>query len=99
MPEAPGPIAPSYVPTAVMRDAIETEPDTFDVELALIAEDLRQQQAEFTDFAQASEPTVLDGGLQDLQEELDSFWLDEQQTDSTEQPASFEELLIESGQG
>ncbi|MBS3820646.1 MAG: hypothetical protein GVY16_11920 [Planctomycetes bacterium] len=99
MPDAPGPIAPSYVPTAVMRDAIENEPDTFDVELALIAEDVLQQQAEFADVAQASKPTVLDGGLQDLQEELDTFWLDEQQTDSVEQPASFEALLIESGQG
>ncbi len=85
---------PTYVPTTVLREAVEPEVDTFDVKMALLAEDIRQEQAQLADFAQTGHTDAFEGGMENLQKELETFWLDEQ-TDTPD----FETMLFESGQG
>jgi hypothetical protein len=88
--------APIYVPTTVLRDAVEPEVDTFEVRMALLAEDIRQEQAQLADFAHTADADAFEGGMENLQKELETFWLDGQSDPDT---PDFEALLIETGQG
>jgi hypothetical protein len=88
--------APIYVPTTVLRDAVEPEVDTFEVRMALLAEDIRQEQAQLADFAHTADADAFEGGMENLQKELETFWLDGQSDPDT---PDFEALLFETGQG
>lgn len=86
-----------YVPTTVLRDAVEPQSDTFDVRMALLAEDLRQEEAALAELAIGDEP-LLEGGMETLQKELDTFWMQENPQEDSTTP-SLDALLLESGQG
>jgi hypothetical protein len=73
------------VPTSVLITAFESDSDEtvlFDIEAGVLEQQLRQTEAEVATASDISVSPAVDGGLDDLQDQIETFWQDESEFQS-----------------